>query len=122
MNKQFKQGDNIVEKDAPHRKGFVMADQSMLANGAVRVCFEGDEEATALFASAIKWRSCFTIIGSKTSPHDEDYSPAVVDSAETIEAAMALYKTVMDYPFSWIEYHDVHGDTWDFDPRKVERK
>lgn len=115
--KQLKAGDRIATKNFQDR-GFVMNNQEGVPEGRVRIMFENANAPELMRIADLERRASFSVLGSKTSPSDEDYSPAVVDEADTIEEALEKYKTVMDYPFAWIEYHDVNGDTWEFEPRK----
>lgn len=42
----------------------------------------------------------YTIVAGKTFPHEPGYSPAVVDTATTLEEAERKYSEVRDYPYS----------------------
>lgn len=61
----------------------------------------------------------YTVIASKTFPHEADYSPAYIDSFSSIGDAMKALQGVRDYPYSTLEYQDDQGRRWDMAPQQV---
>jgi hypothetical protein len=121
MNKPLVAGNKVVIINDETRRGFLVQQQPKDPNFAA-VLFDDKRSVTVIARSELKRIEHFKVLASKTYPHDEDYSPAFIDDAYTFKGAFEKYRSVRDYPYTCIEYHDVNGDTWDISPQQVPRR